>query len=404
MDIFAFTMDNLKPGTTIILISGDRDFAYAAAILRSRQFRVVVIAPMEIHPSLKVQASVLYDWQKDILKTSGTNTDLVDFFQNDAKNQSIVSPHLRFADLSVDNADSLNFSSGGNDFQQLERLVYSPRKLLDPSTSKSFPEPETSSSHNSNFFHVDETILGVDFTGQTPTVDSTFIASVPQTSYSSTLPSMVSSQPSALSATMVPETQSLKSFLTGTTSTSQPNITPPVASMNGNVPVANSSNRQAPDPAHIRKFWPLVSRLRTGKSMAWQPYLYSDPDLKRLEMDPNDYDHNFQAHVLAAQDSRLVCVREENLGDPSTARIELIDHDISGMDPAFDSLIESLRTLRRSGVDEPIWSQIGPTLGVKVYRDAGVSKLGLYLDLASKAGIVNSNSTSQCVSLKYETR
>lgn len=71
VDMLAYAIDNQAP-TTIILITGDRDFAYAVSVLRLRRYHVVVIAPPIIHISLKSQASVLIDWSRDILgKTDG---------------------------------------------------------------------------------------------------------------------------------------------------------------------------------------------------------------------------------------------------------------------------------------------------------------------------------------------
>ncbi|KAF9066885.1 NYN domain-containing protein [Rhodocollybia butyracea] len=64
-DILAFAMDNPYPRTTtIMLISGDRDFAYTLSILRLRMYQVIVVAPPlpGAHISLKTQASYFIDW------------------------------------------------------------------------------------------------------------------------------------------------------------------------------------------------------------------------------------------------------------------------------------------------------------------------------------------------------
>ncbi|KAL5490374.1 hypothetical protein ACEPAI_5207 [Sanghuangporus weigelae] len=63
VDMFAFALDNDTP-TTIAIITGDRDFAYAVAVLRLRGYKVVIISPNAGHASLKMQADALYDWQK----------------------------------------------------------------------------------------------------------------------------------------------------------------------------------------------------------------------------------------------------------------------------------------------------------------------------------------------------
>ena len=64
--MLAYAIDNPAP-STIILISGDRDFVYAVSILRLRKYRVVVIAPNATHTSLKTQASAVYEWPRHVL-------------------------------------------------------------------------------------------------------------------------------------------------------------------------------------------------------------------------------------------------------------------------------------------------------------------------------------------------
>ena len=68
VDIMAFIKDN-SPPATIILISGDRDFAYLLSTIRWRKYNVVLISnSFMTHESLTAQASIVYDWQSDILK------------------------------------------------------------------------------------------------------------------------------------------------------------------------------------------------------------------------------------------------------------------------------------------------------------------------------------------------
>jgi hypothetical protein len=74
--MLAFAIDNQAPAT-IVLISGDRDFTYAVSILRLRHYRVVIVAPPIIHVSLKLQASILVDWNCDILEKIEADPELV---------------------------------------------------------------------------------------------------------------------------------------------------------------------------------------------------------------------------------------------------------------------------------------------------------------------------------------
>ncbi|KAG2752727.1 hypothetical protein P692DRAFT_201785929, partial [Suillus brevipes Sb2] len=68
VDMIAFAVDNPSPAT-IILIAGDRDYAYALSTLRLRQYTVVLIVPPapNIPQSLESQASVVVDWNFAIL-------------------------------------------------------------------------------------------------------------------------------------------------------------------------------------------------------------------------------------------------------------------------------------------------------------------------------------------------
>ena len=67
VDIMAFINDD-PPPATVILISGDRDFAYLLSTVRWRKHNVVLISNSSMtHKSLTAQASVAYDWKHDIL-------------------------------------------------------------------------------------------------------------------------------------------------------------------------------------------------------------------------------------------------------------------------------------------------------------------------------------------------
>jgi hypothetical protein len=69
VDMLAFAIDHGSPAT-IVLIAGDRDYAYAMSTLRLRQYTVVLIVPSSPHTSqsLKSQASVVVDWNYAILR------------------------------------------------------------------------------------------------------------------------------------------------------------------------------------------------------------------------------------------------------------------------------------------------------------------------------------------------
>jgi len=68
--MLAHAIDNAAP-STIVLISGDRDFAYALSILRFRRYRIVLITHSNAHQSLRAQASTSFDWVSEVLEPVG---------------------------------------------------------------------------------------------------------------------------------------------------------------------------------------------------------------------------------------------------------------------------------------------------------------------------------------------
>ena len=64
--MLAHAINNPAPSTTI-LISGNRDFAYALSILRLRNYRIVLITLSNAYPSLRAQGSICFDWISDVL-------------------------------------------------------------------------------------------------------------------------------------------------------------------------------------------------------------------------------------------------------------------------------------------------------------------------------------------------
>lgn len=64
--MLAYAIDNPAP-CTIILITGDRDFAYALSILKHRRYQVVLVTLPNAHASLVHQASICFDWAKDVI-------------------------------------------------------------------------------------------------------------------------------------------------------------------------------------------------------------------------------------------------------------------------------------------------------------------------------------------------
>lgn len=60
-DMLAFAVEN-RPPATVILITGDSDFARAAYILRTKLYRVVLVTPRRLSVPIRIQASDVIDW------------------------------------------------------------------------------------------------------------------------------------------------------------------------------------------------------------------------------------------------------------------------------------------------------------------------------------------------------
>ncbi|KAG2112856.1 NYN domain-containing protein [Suillus clintonianus] len=104
VDMIAFAVDNPSPAT-IILIAGDRDYAYAVSTLRLRQYTVVLIVPPapNIPQSLESQASVVVDWNFAILGKR-TEADTLPNAAPSAVPSSPVSSRGRNDDITAPNS------------------------------------------------------------------------------------------------------------------------------------------------------------------------------------------------------------------------------------------------------------------------------------------------------------
>ncbi|TFK53041.1 hypothetical protein OE88DRAFT_1734002 [Heliocybe sulcata] len=66
VDMLAFALDYPAPAT-IVLISGNCDFAYAVSTLRLRGYNVILVAPKAASLTIKSVASLVLDWDSDVL-------------------------------------------------------------------------------------------------------------------------------------------------------------------------------------------------------------------------------------------------------------------------------------------------------------------------------------------------
>ncbi|KAE9384215.1 hypothetical protein BT96DRAFT_982351 [Gymnopus androsaceus JB14] len=153
-DMLSFAMDNpTNPSnTTIFLISGDRDFAYALSVLRLRRYNVVVMAPSVVHPSLRAQASRFFEWSISILGVNGRD----DNPSQSARSRpctcgDVISPSLSTTTSSLSSSGSRSSNNSKDDSKLLrspsKSHVSAPSPAVMPSSAvPAGPPPSTSSS------------------------------------------------------------------------------------------------------------------------------------------------------------------------------------------------------------------------------------------------------------------
>ncbi|KAH0830501.1 hypothetical protein J3R83DRAFT_1952 [Lanmaoa asiatica] len=110
VDMLAFAVDHPAPAT-VVLITGDRDYAYAVSILKLRKYQVILVVPSSPHapPCLESQASLVVDWGAAVLRTrtealNSTQAIRQPYLDVDA---SLVTKLVReLQELSVDDPDT----------------------------------------------------------------------------------------------------------------------------------------------------------------------------------------------------------------------------------------------------------------------------------------------------------
>ncbi|KAJ7582917.1 NYN domain-containing protein [Mycena floridula] len=112
VDMFTYALEK-SPPCTLVLITGDRDFAYAVSVLRLRGYNVVLISSQS--PAWKSQASACFDWntevvEKSLVKLAGT-PPIVYTKSTAASRTSSTHSRVETTYESLPNRDGLNFHS-----------------------------------------------------------------------------------------------------------------------------------------------------------------------------------------------------------------------------------------------------------------------------------------------------
>jgi hypothetical protein len=142
VDMLAYALDNPAP-STIVLITGDRDFAYAFSVLKLRRYRTILVTLPNAHASLTFQASICFDWYRDVVKPAIPNLQAGHHLTDAA----CIPSSLKLA-TQDENASAHSFSTGEsvdimqylrNRPQQQTAFSYPTHAPGDPCTCNSIP-------------------------------------------------------------------------------------------------------------------------------------------------------------------------------------------------------------------------------------------------------------------------
>jgi len=335
VDMLGHAIDNPAP-TTIVLISGDRDFAYAISVLRLRRYQVVLITLSNAHLSLTSQASVCHDWSSDILGVAHPSSPSTS--GKEAKTCSRSPPVV----------------------QGLTNAINPPTSPL-WSKSRNIPNNHDVDIDLTNYIHAkrqnnSEQYTEDDFHREPSTVH--FISSEPSTPFfrggaqQLPPPSVISTPTIELEAEAVPDAGSKT----------------PVATPRAPSRILENPSHPPMNPKILTQA--SASQGTVGDAKPITPIRPGLPDFLRP----------------ASVASTVTAVVPVTGPPPETEGWQ-----VKIVPPQFRILVNTLEFHRSKGVPRPFRSGIALELAQKdnmVYRKAGVERFGQYVVLAEKEGIV----------------
>ncbi|KAJ7109170.1 NYN domain-containing protein [Mycena epipterygia] len=364
VDMLAYAMDHPAPAT-LILISGDRDFAYAVSVLRLRRYDIVVISlPVPgAHISLKSQASVCLDWNVDVMGYPNSSLYVEGSSESTtAARGPPTSPIARRASYLFGSESP--YSGPRAEQPAMMKPVPSAVPFNEPTTSRTVPTRESPIEHSHQPLTAEQQPEAV---------------CVPAPAYSpkfTPIPKASSLGPGgARTATPINVIPTPKL----TPSQSQGSAGP-----SWEVPVPSSSALFSEDlvSAHIQRCMDMV---------ADQPLLSSQipaPSANTNIPAPS-------ANTNMPAPTPTIPIPHEPVGIDAALHNDPISTEgqpsPKSIPPLFESLIESLRKLRAKGMLRPVRSVVAQDIITKdkmLYKKAGVQRFSQFSALAEKAKII----------------
>ena len=424
VDMLAYAIDNPAP-STVVLISGDRDFAYALAMLRLRRYRVVLITLSNAHPSLRAQASLCFDWISDILeaidpsrrptsprrkKTSSAPAH--DKLYLETRSHKTHNPSRFAFQQSYDEDSNIEFMNYFQDAKRRKEVFQTSQKhgapddLLPPNLDQSKKQPIVSSAVTSALRNEPKTPARATDTSSCPLyLNGNMQIPLTTTTYdlnSSQIPTpnaSVGSTPKLPTHGNIPSRFSSPSTLRG--SASLPNLAQDKVARELE-PVSFRSTIRIPTPEPD-----------LGAFSSFKQGTYSSINTKSQSL--SGVDHNVvkeddRPDSPALSDISPLPTTTLSTSPPSFMLPQPLSYSLEStvapsplktanpLQPAphptvpdkFSILVQCLKSHRSRGSRRPLRSQIGLEINQNgtTYRQAGVLKFSEYVEMAEKAGFV----------------
>ncbi|KAL1665234.1 NYN domain-containing protein [Schizophyllum commune] len=400
VDMLAFALDHPAPAT-VILITGDRDFAYATAVLRARRYRVIILSLPHIHETLKAQADEWLEWgpavrateERRRARTAGSSafSELAEVPRSTPKGRATRASSLSSVTSSVSALSSLSLSPSSfpvSDDRDLSTPPSSPPSLttspaydsdvtlanVSPPPMQSVESGVSSIRKPTDVHQFAKTLLAC----TPPSLRFDFLRGSPQ---------IMSPVASPLSPVVTPATATIAG------SVAYAHLQPDVAASTPEAPITSAAPKyEAP---------PIVVPAPTTVSIAPEP-----APLQEIATAPSVVDQPPAAASLPTP-------------PPSTAPTAQNTPQASGSSPAqmkivpqnYAALVSILQGQHRLGKTQFSRTELARLLNMKdsmVYRRTKVSGCKQYLALAAKEGFVDLGETASTslawVELKEEWR
>jgi hypothetical protein len=374
----AYALDNTPQTTALVVITGDRDFAYAISMLQNRGYRVVAIVPTASHASVRANASTVVDWTSAILKpvfpvglmSPAKKSDVVLHSQTDVQIPSmplsipLVVPPSPSTESSALSVEALS--------------IFSEEQPCDPVADVEVHHPPSPTVVT---FHPASAMPSFTSGEIPPFTDGQIYFDPPPALKKPTPAAPTLTQPS--SSSILPQKMAL----------SPPSLDTSAARSQLLEPIRDSVRRDLRHDRHDADSNAPVLNISSLEDM----FRRAAPILSMLPENSAGLHSSTPLHTLPTTDMNAPTAPNRSMRSPPV----LMQQSGSAARPPSDTiavashfipLVDVLNKMRcEDGLTEPLWSAVASALNNKpaTYRRAGVARFGEYVELAVKDGIVS---------------